>query len=684
MILFASTILLSAFLLFLVQPIIAKQILPWFGGTAAVWTLCMLFFQVVLLAGYAYAHWLSRRRNARTRSLIHIVLLAVSLALLPIIPDALWKPDGNDNPATLILGLLAVTIGLPYFLLSSTGPLLQKWFSDAYPARTVYRLFALSNFGSLLGLLAYPFLVEPFATSQVQSIIWSVVYALFVAACATCAWRARLLPVMTTPAHTANEADSRASVAQPVPPTATRVFSWVLNAALGSALLLSVTSHITQNIATIPFLWVVPLTLYLLTFVICFEGRQGRGWYVRAVWLFPVLAILAAMAWGLSANRGVLDIHIAVPLYCAGLFLACVFLHGELAVSKPAPAWLTHFYLAISFGGALGGLLVALIAPITLEAYFELPVALVVVALLGVWVARRAPYVMMVALIPFSATAWYAWQYVDYATSDTLMASRNFYGTLRVKESLPGEYQVRRLLHGVILHGEQFTHPELRRVPSTYYGSGSGVALALQNLRSDGSPMRVGVIGLGTGTLAAFGRKGDTYRFYELDAEVVDVARRWFTYLDDSAADITTVIGDARLSMDRELAAAQGQQYDVIAIDAFSSDAIPVHLITREALALYARHIKPDGVIAFHVSNRFLDLPPVVRSLADDAGFLAWHVNDDPGEHPSFTRSDWILVTRNKEFLALDKISTAGQEITPQPGLRIWTDQFNNLFQILK
>jgi len=684
MILFASTILLSAFLLFLVQPIIAKQILPWFGGTAAVWTLCMLFFQAVLLAGYAYAHWLSRRRNARTRSVIHMTLLAISLALLPIIPDALWKPEGNENPATLILGLLAVTIGLPYFLLSSTGPLLQKWFSDAYPARTVYRLFALSNFGSLLGLLAYPFLVEPFATSEVQSITWSVVYALFVAACATCAWRARLLPVVTTVAPSDSAGVSRSSTSQSAPPTLTRVFSWVLNAALGSALLLAITSHITQNIATIPFLWVVPLTLYLLTFVICFEGRQGQGWYVRAAWLFPVLAILAAMAWGLSANRGVLDIQIAVPLYCAGLFLACVFLHGELAVSKPAPAWLTHFYLAISFGGALGGLLVALVAPISLEAYFELPVALVIVAMLGVWVARRAPYVMMVTLIPFSATTWYAWQYVDYATSDTLLASRNFYGTLRVKETLPGEYQVRRLLHGVILHGEQFTHPDLRRVPSTYYGPGSGVALALQNLRPEGVPLRVGVIGLGTGTLAAFGRQGDTYRFYELDAEVVDVARRWFTYLDDSAANIATVVGDARLSMDRELAAGQGQQYDVIAIDAFSSDAIPVHLITREALALYARHIKPDGVIAFHVSNRFLDLPPVVRSLADDAGFLAWHVNDDPGEHPSFTRSDWILVTRNKDFLALEKISTAGREITPQPGLRIWTDQFNNLFQILK
>jgi len=697
MFLFAATILLSAFLLFLVQPIIAKQILPWFGGSAAVWTVCMVFFQALLLGGYAYAHWLTRHAAQRSQGTIHIVLLLLSLAVLPIIPAEAWKPGEGADPLLRILGLLAVTIGLPYFLLSSTGPLIQKWFSSAYPSRTVYRLFALSNFGSLIGLLAYPFVVEPFATAQVQSWGWSAAYTLFVLTCATCAWRARSLEpaqdgarfiepkaaaAFNAASNTASQdADMTAMLAQA--PGAGRILFWLICAALGSIMLLAVTSHITQNVASIPFLWVLPLTLYLLSFVVCFEGRGGRGWYVRAYWIVPVLAFAVAMMWGLSAEQGVLHIQYAIPLYSAGLFACSVFFHGELAATKPAPAWLTQFYLALSAGGALGGLLVAVVAPHVFNTWYELPVALFALTLLALWVLRDRRILLAASLVGLGATGWFGWQYMQFVSADTLMMSRNFHGTLRIKQTEAGEYQVRRLLHGVILHGEQFTSPDKRKTPGTYYSATSGIGLALQHLRAPGTGMRVGVIGLGTGTLAAYGKAGDVYRIYELDPEVAQVARTWFHYLSDTAARSEIVLGDARLSMERELAQGRPQAYDVIAIDAFSSDSIPVHLITREALAVYARHLKSDGVIAFHVSNRFLDLPPVVRSLADDAGFRAARISDQPANILGASGSDWVLLTRNRDFLELPALARS-EDIPAQAGLRIWTDQFNNLFQILK
>jgi SAM-dependent methyltransferase len=685
MFLYPVTILLSAFLLFLVQPIIAKQILPWFGGSAGVWTACLVFFQMLLLGGYAYAHGLSKLRNARTQATIHIALLLLSLAFLPIIPSVNWKPTVASDPLWHILGLLTVTIGMPYFLLSSTGPLIQTWFAntqaeDQQRAR-VYRLFALSNFGSLIGLLAYPFAVEPFATATVQSRVWSAAYALFVLACAACAWRARSAAVVPS-TH-----DSSAT-----PPHPGQWLFWLACAALGSVLLLAVTSHITQNVASIPFLWILPLTLYLFSFVVCFEGRGGRGWYLRRWWLLPVLGITVAMAWALGAHHAVLNLYYAIPLFCVGLFLACVFCHGELAASKPAPQYLTQFYLALAAGGALGGLLVALVAPHVFNNYWETPLALIALTLIAVLVCTREAGIwryagLAASLAALSASAYFGWVYYQFLSHDTLFMSRNFYGTLRVKQTEAGPRQVRRLLHGVILHGEQFTDPARHMLPSTYYGPTSGIGLALDNIRP-GQPRRVGMIGLGTGTLTAYGQAGDVFRIYELDADVLQLARHEFKYLADSKAQIEPVLGDARLSMERELAAGAftnlEQRFDVISVDAFSSDSIPVHLITREALAVYARVIKPDGVIAFHVSNRFLDLAPVVQQLAADAGFTAWEIDDAPEDDDRYSHSDWVLVTRNQAFLQREEIAEAGEAVQPIAGLRMWTDQFNNLYQILK
>jgi hypothetical protein len=688
MLLFASTIFLSAFLLFLVQPIIAKQILPWFGGTSAVWTTCLVFFQVLLLAGYAYSHFVTRRLAPRTQARLHIALLVASLAFLPIIPREALKPGGEEDAAIAIIVLLAATVGLPYFLLSTTGPLVQKWVAHRFPEKTVYRLFALSNLGSLVGLLAFPFAVEPFVNSAVQSYAWSAAYVLFAAACAATAWQS------ARAAHgvpLALETAATAATAHEPPPTPGQYTLWLTLAALGSVLLLASTSHITQNIASVPFLWVLPLTLYLLTFVLAFEGRGGRGFYDPRWGIYVAVALAVAMAAGLSASRGVLDVTLAIPLYCLGMFFGCLFCHGELAARKPAPRYLTQFYLAVSAGGAVGGLFVALAAPRLFPAYYELPLALFALcalALLAAWTDRRLAGAWVVstsltAAIATAATAYYGWAYVEFLRNDVIVMQRNFYGTLRVREQGSGEHQIRRLLHGVILHGEQPTRAANRLEPGSYYARSSGVGLAIEARQQHGS-VRLGVVGLGVGTLSAYGRPGDTVRFYELDPDVLEIARRDFGYLQAAQARLEFIIGDARLSLERELAAGQPQRYDVLAIDAFSSDSIPVHLITREAVELYRRHLAPGGILAVHISNRFLDLKPVLANIAAAAGLAAVHVADSPSEESGASSTDWVLLAEDAAAFAQPPLAARVEPLEPQPQLALWTDQFNNLIDVLK
>jgi len=678
----AVTIALSAFLLFLVQPIIAKQILPWFGGTSAVWTTCMVFFQVVLLGGYAYAHALTRYATPRGQARLHSGLLAASLVFLPIVARESFKPGGEEDAALAILWLLAATIGLPYFLLSSTGPLLQRWVAHRFAEKAVYRLFALSNFGSLLGLLAFPFLIEPFAPSLTQARAWSVAYAVFALACAATAWQAQ-----RALAARAGDPVAATAVASAAPAERAPVFGdyalWLALSALGSVLLLSTTSHITQNIASVPFLWVLPLTLYLLSFVLAFEGRGGRGWYERVWWLFPTLVLGVAMSWGLTASRGVLDIGLAVPLYCIGLFFACMFCHGELAHAKPAPRYLTHFYLTLSAGGALGGLAVGLLAPRIFPGYFELPVALFALAALATWLVLGNRTLVGPALVASAATAYSGWHYADFLKEDTIVMQRSFYGTLRVRETGSGEQRVRRLLHGVILHGEQFTRASDRLEPGTYYARTSGIGLAIAARQATG-PVRLGFVGLGVGTLSAYGRAGDELRFYELDPQVLEVAQRHFTYLAATQATLDFEIGDARLSLERELRRSGPRGYDVLAIDAFSSDSIPVHLITREAVELYARHIAADGIVAVHISNRFLDLKPVLANIAQATGLTARLVSDAPENDRLASGTDWVLMARNATVLDDPLIGDRAEPLAPVPAFSLWTDQFNNLLDVLK
>jgi hypothetical protein len=672
MTLYALTIFTSAFLLFLVQPIIAKQILPWFGGSAAVWTTCLVFFQLLLVSGYAYADWTTRWLAAKKQAALHIALLALSLASLPIIPDAAWKPAGDEEPAWRILGLLAVTIGLPFFLLSTTGPLVQAWFARTFPTGTVYRLFALSNFGSLLALLSYPFIVEPWITTAYQSQGWSVAYVVFVALCASSA----VLNVRSQPvARGAKAATASGDGTSPAPRD---YAAWLLLSAMGSFMLLAVTNHITQDVASVPFLWILPLTIYLVTFILCFEGR---GWYQRRIFLGPLLVIVGAVAWSLHAEAGVMDIKQAIPLNLAGLFVTCMFFHGELAARKPPPRHLTSFYLMVALGGALGGVAVGLVAAKIFNTYYEYSIGLVVTLLIAAFVTRRMHMaVMMLVIVAISFTGNHVYHYLGMLSKDARVMTRSFYGTLRVEddgaEADPGA--VRRLKHGIIMHGEQFRAKERLQEPTTYYGKNSGVGRMIRTLQSP-LGIRVGIVGLGTGTLAAYGRAGDVYRFYEINPQVVDLAWKKFFFLPGSAAKIEIVLGDARLAMERE----PPQGYDLLAIDAFSSDSIPVHLLTREALGVYLRHLKPDGAIAFHVTNRFLNLPPVVKRIAAEHRLHATLIAGEAEPESRIDKTEWVVVTRNRALLERPEIETYASDIDDIRGMRAWTDDFNNLFQVL-
>jgi spermidine synthase len=667
--LYAGTIFLSSFLLFLVQPLIARLILPWFGGSAAVWTTCMLFFQALLLAGYAYAHLLERYATRRFIALMHTALLAVALLTLPIAPNELWKPTGTEDPVSWILLLLAGSVGLPYFLLAANSPLLQAWFARARPGENPYRLFAVSNLGSLVALLGYPFVVEPYLGGAGQVSLWSWLFAAFAVLCAAVAW--------LTPGGSASHEEST-TVARV---SKTDVLFWLALSTTGSVLLLAVTNHLTQNVASVPLLWLAPLTLYLASFIITFEGK---GWY-RTEWLWSILLVwIGAMGWLLVDNDFEFDLPVQLGIFLPGLFLGCLFCHGELYKLRPAPSRLTAFYLTVSAGGALGGLLVAVAAPLAFSGYYELGIGLVVLAALAALRLARlnlvARYASLAVLLGIAACATYD---ASHYQRDVRIATRSFYGVLRVKEyGVPGdESHLRRLVHGAIMHGEQYLHDKFRRMLTTYYHEDSGIGAAIRSLGE--RPARVGIIGLGVGTIAAYGKPGDVYRFYDIDSRVMQVALHEFTYLGDSQAKIELALGDARLALEREAP----RNFDVLAVDAFSSDAIPVHLITREALGVYLKHVKPDGIVAFHVSNRFLDLIPVVGRLAHEHGAHVVLVRDDPDEEADHRRSrtDWVLVSRDAAALKRPAIVERGPvEPDERPDWRTWTDDYSNLIQILK
>jgi SAM-dependent methyltransferase len=672
MILYAATIFLSAFLLFQVQPLIAKVILPWFGGSAAVWTVCMLFFQVLLLAGYVYSHAYVRWRIPARRTL-HIALLAVAAATLPLAAGSAWKPEGGEDPTWRIFGLLATSVGLPYFMLSTTGPLVQAWYARSHEGAAPYRLFALSNLGSMLALLSYPLAVEPLLALGTQAAVWSVGFVLFAVACAMLAWRSGAVESQRILAR--GDAGKPGAGLQAL---------WAALACCASLLLLAFTTHMTLNIAAIPFLWVLPLALYLLSFVLCFEAS---GWYRR--WLF--LPLLAAGLAGVcvTLTRSNPSIWALIPLYCATLFAACMVCHGELARSKPHPQHLTGFYLMLALGGAAGGVVAGLVAPNVFEDLYELPIGmlalcvLVMVALLrdraslfhGRWgIAVRIVFLALTVALGVALYRTYSEN-----SADTRVTSRNFYGVLNVRDSGEGPEAMRALSHGTIIHGRQFLEPDRRDWPTSYYGLTSGIGLAILDARAHGH-LRVGVVGLGTGTLAAYGRTGDVFRFYDINPDVVGLARSEFSFLADSPAKVEVALGDARLSLERE----PDQHFDVLALDAFSSDAIPVHLLTVQAVRTYLRHLKPGGVLAVHISNRYLDLVPVVQQAARHLSLEVRQVENDDDDDAGVYRSDWMLLSASPAAFEGKLLKEAAERIDSVPRVRLWTDDYSDLYRILK
>ncbi|MEW6671319.1 MAG: fused MFS/spermidine synthase [Thermodesulfobacteriota bacterium] len=685
---YALTIFLSAFLLFQVQPLMGRYILPWFGGTPAVWTTCMLFFQLLLLAGYLYAHLINRYLAQRKQVFFHIGLIATAMLLLPIAPGTGYKPAGGDDPVVRILFILTTSIGLPYFLLAATGPLLQAWYRLLFPGTSPYRLYALSNAGSLLALLSYPFVVEPALRLRIQSLLWSAGLGVFGVFCAVCALKTWKIQSRPTPDISPAEAAAVGGIPRPSPLAASL---WLALAACGSVMLLAVTNQICADIAVVPFLWILPLSLYLLTFILCFENDR---FYYRPV--FWTLLTMAAGAFLWMLDKGVdLSIRTQVLGYSAGLFVCCMVCHGELVRLKPQPRYLTLFYLMISAGGALGGLFVTLVSPRIFTSYAELHV--------GLWSCCALALAAFLYELRIGRRRLLKWQAAAYAVlslavlgvfgealrlsarqthADTVSLSRNFYGILRVSVNYPRspESMNYSLEHGRISHGCQFVSEDRRRQATTYYSDRSGVGLALLNMPRK-SGLRVGIVGLGTGTIAAYGNKSDRFTFYEINPAVIDIATRRFTYLSDSQAVCDIVLGDARVSLERQ----PPQDFDILVLDAFNSDAIPVHLLTLESFETYLRHLKKGGVIAVHITNRYLDLAPVMETLADHFKFAAALIDSESEPDEEIDAATWMLLSRSSAFLSQEDILDA---TTPgNPGARrriLWTDDFSNLFQILK
>jgi len=719
--LFSVNIFLSAFLLFQIQPMIGRFILPWFGGTPAVWSTMMLFFQTLLLGGYAYAYWLIRRGNARRQTVIHFGLIAAAIIGLavtafnwasPITPAPSWKPTGVDSPVLDIFKLLLVSVGLPYFILAANGPLMQAWFSRLYPSQPYARLYALSNIGSLLGLLTFPIFIEPALALKSQGWMWGIGFAIFGI---LAGWVGIRSGRTTLPAPL--QVDSASSTESP---SRALTSLWLALSATASLFLLSVTNQISQEVAVIPFLWILPLTIYLLSFILTFSG--GRGYnrkFFAALFVASTMLTLFVML-----NATALHVYWQILAYCLLLFAACMLCHGELYLLRPSAEHLTTFYLMISLGGAFGGIFVSLVAPIIFNGYWEFFVGLAMAIAILLTVLREKEGVTLpkehrddvseansldnINHRPFgreerslrvTQKARFVFTMFGLVTvmlalistyfSGALFSKRNFYGVIRVQEVLLESSNEPALVmsHGITVHGLQFIDPKLRDLPTTYFVRDGGAGLAILNHPKYGNHMRVGLLGLGVGTLATYGQPGDEYRLYEINPVVTDLAEgqgEYFSFLSDSKANITTVLGDARISLERELSEGNPQNFDVLVLDTFSSDSIPVHLVTEEAFALYLEHLAPDGIIAAHITNLHLDLQPVFWQLAQYYDLSIVRV-DYAGDSNGGYASHWILLSRDPALLEIPAMQSRALNLDGfATNLKLWTDDYSNLFQILK
>ncbi len=700
---FGAATLLGAFLLFQVQPLIGKFILPWFGGAPAVWTTCMFFFQITLFGGYAYSHLLAERLSLRGQAFAQCALLLAALIMLPIMPGESWKPAGDEAPTLRILLLLAATVGLPYFVLATTSPLVQSWFSRVYPGRGPYRLYALSNIGSLAALLSYPFVFEPAFTLNVQARIWSCGFAAFAVLMITCAvlvTRLCPLPIHQPPLPPAPLPEGEGSTK---PSWRLRAL-WLLLAACASVILLATTNHVCQDVAPRPFLWVMPLALYLLSFIICFDHPR---WYVRSLWAVPAIIGIAVVLRSDASLGGIREpyqhegVTLAFPyillLHFGTMFCICMVCHGELARLKPVSRHLTEFYLWLAGGGALGGVLVGLVAPRFFDTFREWNLGMIAAYIIATTALLLAVPKQGPGRVPALVTAGLGvggllavlLSQANLSVSEPndpqlVDRRRNFYGVVSVWEVDRNDplKDCLQMQHGAILHGQQFLAAEKRGKTFNYYTPDSGISLAIRALQERRPSLRVGVVGLGIGTLAGFARAGDHFTFYEINPAVRDMAEKYFFYLRDArdrGAAIDIVLGDARLALDRQ----PQQNFDLLVLDAFSGDSVPVHLLTREAMEIYRRHVAAGGSIAIHATNSYLYLFPLARALADAAG-LDWRRVYLPADESKFRlRSNWVILSSDQTLLS------AIPNVPPPPEFKddfmvpVWTDQKNDLFRVL-
>ena len=652
--LYAATVFWSALLLLLLQPILTKAILPWFGGSAGVWVASMLFFQCVLLLGYVYAHVIARRLPLGVQAVAHAALLLVSLLWMPVSLSPSWKPVTGADPFWRILGLLATTAGLPYFLLSTTSPLIQSWFARTMRTEAPFRLFALSNLGSLVSLLSYPVVVEPLFSTRTQLVGWSVGYGLFV-----------MLGVLSALVSRSGDPLPEMRLA-----FGARGLTWLGLAMCASVLWLAVANHLSQDVAAVPFLWILPLGLYLISFVLTFDSSR---WYRPRLFRYLLPLAWGAITFGVS-QQGYISIKLTIVMFAAALFLLCMFCHGELARLRPDSTELTGFYLTIAAGGALGGIFVGWVAPRAFDSFLELPIAVLGSVLLALWLVYGLPSKRVLRVGGAAAAATFVAAMLPDQSGRHQVRLRNFYGTLQVVDMGAADVAYRSLFNGTIQHGLEFISPDKARMATTYYGPASGVAIVLNGLRS--GSMRLGVIGLGVGTMAAYGQPGDVFRFYEINPEVIRLSNVEFRYLSQSAAKVEIVPGDARLSLERE--APQG--FDLLVVDAFSGDSIPVHLLTREAFALYWRHLRPKGALAIHVTNKHLDLAPVVRKLADVSGAKSALIINSKEDSRKIYASSWVIVTRNSGLAKF----VEGLASPVRKDSAVWSDDYSNLLSLLQ
>jgi spermidine synthase len=709
---YALSVILSAFLLFQIQPMIGKVILPWFGGTSAVWSTVLLFFQSVLTGGYAYAYWLLGRLRPRQQGLVHLAFLGLSAGLLvvtalawpsPLAPDATWRPHDNALPILGILKVLAVAVGVPYFMLASNSTLMQGWFSRELTGRTPYRLYALSNAGSLAALLTYPLLFEPGLTLRAQAYLWSGAYVVFAIGVAALALRmARRAPASTAETPQALAAGEER-------PSVGIYLLWLGLAACASALLISVTNQITQEVAAIPFLWVMPLAIYLSTFILAFSG--GRL-YSRRVYLIAYFVMAFVSVWML-ARYPPFSIATQMAIYALLLFLCSMICHSELYALRPSTRFLPSFYLMVAAGGALGGIFVNLIAPFLFSTgFWELQWAVVACGILATIVlyrrgtpsprrrrrkgaaqspreGRRLRPVVLVSAVGLLVLSGLMIAVMHAFASNTLLARRGFFGVLRVWEINTEQPDLRayQVTHGRTVHGFQFESAERRNLPTTYYSETSGVGLALLNHPARPATLRIGGLGLGVGVIAAYAQPGDVLRFYEINPDMIRVAEGeggFFSFLPDSAAQAAIVLGDARLSLEREWKDQGSQDFDLLVLDAFSGDAVPLHLLTKEAFDVYLQHLAPDGILAVNVSNRYFNLGLQVYRLAE-ALEMQTVLIEDRGDGIQSYDSIWLLLARSADTLKIPGIS-ARQALRPvlPANLRLWTDDYSNLLQVLR